>query len=166
MAIIVETGSGVPNANSYVTLSYCDTYFETKGYTTWVNGDDDLKECAIINACDYMETLMWKGQKALSTYVLSWPRRGVYDADGYPIYSDTIPLQVQKAQCELALRFFQNKAPLADVSSGDSYIIKEVVGPIEISYSSSHPPNVQFPEVEALLRPWINSKLSVEMERA
>jgi hypothetical protein len=167
MAIILETGSGTDlSANSYTTLASADAYFESRGYTTWTDGDDDLKEYAIINAALYMETLDWKGIRTYSTDPLVWPRRGVFDSDGWTIYSDVIPKQVKQAQCEIAYRYYLGKNPLGDISSGDGYVTKEVIGPIEVDYSKGYSANIKFPEVLALLRPWLKSTLSVEIERA
>jgi len=167
MSIIVETGVGTNiAANSYVTIAETDTYFESIGVTEWTEGDDDAKEYAVLNACLYMELLDWKGQKALSTDPLVWPRRGVVDDDGYPVYSDTIPIQVRRAQMELALRYLQGKAPMGDISSGDGYVSRETIGPITVEYRSGYSANAKFPTVDALLKPWLNSTLCVVMERA
>ena len=167
MTIVIETGIGtLASANSYVTLATADAYFESRGYTTWTDGDDDLKEYAIINACLLMEVYPWRGQRALSTDPLAWPRRSMQDRDGYPVYSDTIPNEIKKGQMELAFRLFNGKSPYVDIATGDGYVTKEVIGPVEITYASGYSTSYKFPEIDALLSPWLDSSLSVILERA
>jgi hypothetical protein len=167
MAIIVESGSGATlTANSYVTLASCAEYLNSKGLTTWASATTTARETSLINAQLWMELLPWKGQKALSTDPLVWPRRSVFDRDGYPVYSDTIPIQIKRAQAELAYRFFIGKSPFVDIATGDGYVTKEVVGPIEVSYVQGYSTSYRFPEIDALLLPFLDNSLSVPIERA
>jgi hypothetical protein len=167
MAIIVESGSGATlTANSYVTLASCAEYLNSKGLTTWASATTTAREVSLINAQLWMELLPWRGQKSLSTDPLVWPRRSVFDRDGYPVYSDTIPIQIKRAQCELAYRSYLNKSPFIDIATGDGYVIREAVGPIEISYAQGYSTSYKFPEIDALLLPFLDNSLSVIIERA
>jgi hypothetical protein len=47
MAIIVETGAGLSNANGYITVSACDTYHSDRGNSTW-NGSSDIGTVLVI----------------------------------------------------------------------------------------------------------------------
>lgn len=167
MAIIVESGSGATiTANSYVSAASCAQYLNSKGLTTWGTSTATAQEVSLINAQLWMEILPWKGQKALSTDPLCWPRRSVFDRDGYPVYSDTIPTEIKRGQMELAYRYFINKNPFLDIASGDGYVTKEVVGPIEISYSTGYSTSYKFPEIDNLFAPYLDSSLNVLLERA
>jgi hypothetical protein len=167
MAIVVETGVGtLASANSYVTIASCTAYLDSKGLTTWGTSTTTVQEVSLINSCMWMEILPWKGQKSLSTDPLVWPRRSVFDRDGYPVLSTEIPRDIKRGQMELAYRSFLNRNPFVDIVSGDGYITKEVVGPVEISYSTGYSTSYKFPEIDNLFAPYLDSSLNVLLERA
>lgn len=54
--MIVEDGSGILNANSYVDINFVDAYATARGRIAWTDITvDATKEAAIIAATDYME---------------------------------------------------------------------------------------------------------------
>ncbi|MEW6658776.1 MAG: DnaT-like ssDNA-binding protein [Thermodesulfobacteriota bacterium] len=165
MTIIIEDGSGVTGANSYVSVASATAYLNSKGLTTWGTSTTTAKEVSLNQATLYMELLPWKGAKALQTYPLAWPRRGMLDRDGYSVLSDTIPQSVKYAQIELAYRYKAGKNPLADISSGDGYVTKESVGPIEIDHSLGYSTSDKFPEIDRLLEPFLSNAYGVVVER-
>lgn len=165
--IIVESGSGATiTANSYLSIASTSEYLESKGVTTWSTLTTDTKTTTLIQATYYMELLPWRGIKALSTQPLEWPRRGVYDRNGYPILSTEIPTPIKRGQAELALRYSLSKDPLSDLSVGDGYISMERVDVIEVQYRAGYRSNVSFPEVDQILSPFLRGPLFVEAERA
>lgn len=59
MTLVVETGSGVLLANSYVTTGYVDTYLLNRGRSTensWSSQDDATKAAKCIAATQYIDT--------------------------------------------------------------------------------------------------------------
>lgn len=138
MAFVVEDGTGVANANSYATVEFADAYFEDRGNTDWT-GDDAAKQKVLVRATDYVEGrfgLRFIGEQKTLTQSLSWPR--YYAA---PYEDDVIPLKLQKAVCEYAVRAISGKlAPDLEVTdSGHSVVItKEKVGPIETEYAKAN----------------------------
>jgi hypothetical protein len=165
MTLIIEDGSGVAGANSYVSLASATAYLDAKGLTTWGTSTATAKEISLNQAVLYMELLPYKGAKALSTDALAWPRRCMKDRDGYPILSDTIPTAVKYAQIELAYRYMAGKNPLADIASGDGYITSESVGPVTTEYSTGYSTSDKFPEVSALLEPFLLNAHGVPVDR-
>lgn len=166
MTLIVESGSGATiTANSYVSIASCAEYLNSKGLTTWAAATTG-QEVSLINACMWMELLPWKGQRALSTDPLAWPRRSVHDRDGYDVLSTEIPRDIKRGQCELAYRYYLNKSPFVDIATGDGYVTKEVVGPIEISYAQGYSTSYKFPEIDNLFAPYLDSSLNVLLERS
>ena len=166
MSLVIEDGNGISGANSFVSIASCTEYLNSKGLTTWGTTTATAQEISLINAELWMELLPWKGQKTLSTYPLVWPRRGMKDRDGYDIYSDTIPTAIKRAQAELAYRSYLGRSPFVDIATGDGYVTREKVGPIEISYASGYSTSYKFPEINNLLEPYLDSSLSVRVERA
>jgi len=168
MAIYVETGSGtLASANSYYSLASANTYFETIGFSDWIDGDDDVKSASLIRACLYMETLPWNGLKSLSTNPLEWPRRNVLDRNGYYVSATGIPLKIKQAQAEIAYRYFTGGNPVPDLDFSGGNIVREKVDVIEIEYDRGGKSDVpEYLYIDNLLRPFLASSLNVELVRA
>lgn len=52
---VVEDGTGVVGANSYVDVAYADQYFLDRARATWT-GADSVKQSALVRATDYVTT--------------------------------------------------------------------------------------------------------------
>lgn len=131
MAIIVEDGTNIPNANSYVTVAELDNFALLRGYTLPVLEAD--REVLLIKGTDYTESFRssFQGQKTYSDQSLQWPRQPVY-IDGYPISGASIPNDLKNAQMQAAIE--------VNLSGGDiqpntgKNIKKEKVDVIEVEY--------------------------------
>jgi hypothetical protein len=101
MTIIVEDGTVVDNANSYVTVAEADAYFENLGETLWTEtASDEGKEASLIRGAQYLQQkfrLLWKGSRVQAFQSLDWPRRGVDVPDFFdPFFRQVnVPLQFQ-----------------------------------------------------------------------
>jgi len=160
MAFIVEDGTGVADANSYVTVEFADSYFADRGNEVWDAITDDAdKEKLLVRATDYVEKIFGRrfiGEMTDMTYPLSWPR--TY-ADPYAV--DAIPLLLKKAVCEYALR--ANDGPLmpdpaVDATGFSMVTTRKAVGPIEkefrVAGGAGRPQLVRsYPEADALIAP-------------
>lgn len=107
MTIIVETGANIANSNSYVSVSDADAYHLLFNQTDWSGLDTD-KENALINATLSIELLY--GQQYLSlpqfsTQSLLFPRFTFVINRRQIIQSGTIPTQLKRAVCEVALMY-------------------------------------------------------------
>lgn len=111
MALVVEDGTFVSGANSYVTLAEADAFLaDSLTRDEWSCLADDAKERLLIAASRWLDQqAAWNGTKADvdKTNDLRWPRAGVCDRDGLPVAEDEIPAQLKQAVFELAL-FFTN----------------------------------------------------------
>ncbi len=133
MAIVVETGSIVNGANSYVSETELTTYAIARGITL-VGDEEEL----LINAMDYIESLAFIGLKWTRDQDLKWPRSDVW-IDGYYIDSDTIPNELKNGQMAVAIAVDQGNGPLKTI---DRQTKRERVGELEVEYmdgSSSTP---------------------------
>lgn len=142
MALVLEDGSGVSNANSYASGDMADSYFEDRGNAAWTAGSDDDKESALVRATQYLDGRYrgkWKGTKASSAQALAWPRANATDEDDLDIASNVIPQVIIRATCEAALREFSEPGSLNPDLERGGYITKEVIGPIETDYSPAAP---------------------------
>lgn len=163
--MVVENGTGVANANTYVSREDFLAYALARGIEI---ADDDPADVLLTKAMDYLNGLTWKGQLAVAFQPLPWPRQFVFiGADEFPEH--TVPPDVVSAQCVLAMQVNAgfDIAPTYDVSGG--LVIDETVGPITTKFSDrfgapTGGPNM--PAVSALLRKWLDTSLSFRVVRA
>jgi hypothetical protein len=101
---VVEDGTGLPNANSYVTVLEADDILITNIHNTaWNALSDADKEKLLAWATRLVDTkATWFGQKAYSTSALRWPRTGVTSKDGVYIEKTVIPANLKEAIAEMA----------------------------------------------------------------
>ena len=137
MALIVEDGTGLSTANTYVSLAEVDAYFTLSATTTWT-GTDDAKNAAIIRSARALDGMFtWPGVKLVSTQALQWPRSEAIDTSGYTI--DGVPQAVKNAQCEAALIELVSAGSLTPELDRGGAVIREKIGPLETEYASNAP---------------------------
>lgn len=133
MALILEDGTGVVGANSYVSVSEAGQWFTDTGRgSQWSVLLTPEKEAALVNGTMYTEqlySLTFQGSRLSREQGLSWPRSGVY-LDGEQIPEDEIPVELKRAVMEYGLT--SSSTPLLpDPGSGSVKRTREKVGPIE-----------------------------------
>jgi hypothetical protein len=163
MAFVLEDGTGIAGANSYAALGFADAYFSDRGNTAWA-GTDPVKEAALIRGTDYVEALhktRWIGDEPVEPdQGLSWPRLFEGEVLVAPDFRAGVPLLLQKAVCEYALRALTGPLlpdPAIDASGFSVVTTKKKVGPIEKEFRaqgmSSQPRLIRpYPEADFLLR--------------
>jgi len=136
MSLIVEDGSIVTGADSYVTRADYIAYAATLGVTI---ADEDATDVQLIQAAQYIDSLesQLKGTRVTRDQPLAFPRSDVI-IDGWEWEETEIPRQVITAQMALAL----------DINSGEDLynptktlpVVRERVdGAVEVAYAN---PNV------------------------
>jgi hypothetical protein len=103
--------------NTYISLADANTYFlENRIYAdAWDSASDITREKALIEATKHINRQIWKGQKAIATQKLQFPR-AIYCPDGYNVLFPKLILyynswyvereisdEVKYATCEEAL---------------------------------------------------------------
>ena len=126
--IIIEDGTVVPGANSYVTEAELTTYAADRGVTLTAATD-----VLLIKAMDYIESLSFIGTKYSKGQALQWPRSNVY-IDGFYFVPTIIPPALQTGQIATALAIDSDNGPLATVGRSTK---REKVDVIEVEYMSS-----------------------------
>lgn len=151
MAFVVEDGTGLANANSYVSVADADAYFADRGIAAWT-GSSTVKEHALIRATDFIETVYgrrFRGSVVTDTQALSFPR--------YITGEDEIPSDLKKATCEYALRALSASLlpdPSSDATGLPLMGKTTIVGPIEttVRYSGTVPALTKnYPAADMLL---------------
>lgn len=130
----VEDGTGFDDANAYVDFAFVDAYHDLRGNEAWADASEAEKVSAIVNATDYVDRrFTFIGTKTYEDQALAWPRDGVFDRDGIE-YADVVPIAVQQATAEYALRALSAPLlpdPSVDETGGAITLRRERVGPIE-----------------------------------
>ena len=148
MTIIVEDGSGVAGANSYVSLQDLIEYAASRGETL---PDDETAQTALLfQGVDYLQyTFGWKGEKTYPDAELEWPRTGIKG-----IAPDSIPRVVQVAQMKLAiLAYTEDLFPTSSAST-----TREKVDVIEVEYSDTGTTGrFSSPTINSMLRGLVSS---------
>lgn len=146
MVFVVENGSGLPDANSYVSVIEADAYHADRGNTAWT-GADAVKQTALVRATDYIEQIYserWQGAPMSMSQALVWPRGGVANTP-----SDIVPVRLKQAVCQLALEAVSG----IDLNPTlDRAVKKEKVGPLETEYMDNASVGEVRPAIDGLLR--------------
>ena len=157
MALIVEDGTGVAGANSYIDADTARAYAAARGLS--LPADDSAVESLLINAMDFIEAYrgQFQGRKVSATNPLQWPRVGVV-LDGYPLPENVIPQALKDAQAQLAVD--ASSQELMPVGPGRE-VVMERVDVVQVQYAESGVTNPQpvFTKAEALLAPLLKSGL-------
>jgi hypothetical protein len=80
-AIVVEDGTGIANANSYLSVANAQLYFDARLYPeAWNAFDPDKKSAALQWSTKLIDAnTQWKGYRTTTTQALEWPRIYVPD---------------------------------------------------------------------------------------
>lgn len=104
MALIIEDGTGVANADSFVTVTECEA-FAVAWFGASLAGSPTSKEAALRRAFGFMRSLNWVD-------------------DAFPTFGGTIPTAVKDAQHIFARAEFQNQGALQPtVTPGQSKVL-------------------------------------------
>lgn len=159
MALIVEDGTGLENADSYASLATADAYvaaYQPDGADDWDAATDAEQEVALRRATLWLDTnyaSRWIGVQIKDSMALDWPRFGAY-SDGVLLANDELPVRLVQACVEAAIRFLSGELD-GDVPATSGGIRREVkrLGPLskEVEYVSSKGTSPARPKVDALL---------------
>lgn len=154
MALTVEDGSLVANANSYVSVANFVSWADDRGITYPAVPELEQK---ILRAMDYIESLNFLGQKHEETQALQWPRDQV-TIDGYSVDSDEIPPEVKKAVYE-AIKVEIDGDSRLSVSERET--ASEKIGDIAVTYRDNAGMKRSIPAVTKALRKLVRNPTEV-----
>jgi len=151
--VIVEDGSGISGANSYVATATIDAWVLTNPHDTiWSALAAAAKNGYAVMSCRVMEEQMdWDGWQTAADQARDLPRSGMIDKNGNSIDNDEIPTEVKNAQCELA-----RLLAIADrTADADTAGFKEIgVGSIKLVIDKMDRPSVLPDAVWNMLKPF------------
>lgn len=171
MALIVEDGSGLPDADSYVEVSYIDTYAAAYGKTGWAALTEPDKEIKARQATQFADNMYLNEFNPLKTdQRLAVPATNM-KIRGNPVTG--VPVQLKDAIAELAVIAITTS--LVDVQTARNAVQRTVkVGDVSKSETFANDGYRKvFHPVEMLLRPILGNTTKIgdgvsqfEMQRA
>lgn len=131
MTLIVEDGSIVTNANTYVSEADANLILADFALPALnaLTAESSLKQAA-----QYLQSFDFKGRTVSQTQSLAFPRSGIF-IDCFEFPFDEIPSQLIKAQV-LAANLVESGVSLYSNSSGQE-IISKTVDVISVTYAAS-----------------------------
>ena len=154
MALVVEDGTLVAGADSYITLAEFKAWADKRGISY---GTDEAVTQQIYRAMDYIESLDFIGQKSDENQSLQWPRDQVI-IDGYYIDSDEMPAELKVAVYESVKAEIDGDSRM---TASDRRTISEKVDSIQVTYASNADVKRSIPAVMKALRKLINPRTAV-----
>lgn len=162
IAIIVEDGSNVSSANSYVSVADARTYAANRGIE--LPSDNDALAAMLIQGMDYIESMAceFQGHPTYETQELAWPRKCV-SINCQELAEDAIPKQLIGAQVQVAIAINAGVSifPTIEISPLNN-VTEETVGPITTKYADPSKflgadLSPQLSAVDAMLKPLIET---------
>ena len=147
MALIIEDGTIVDGANSFVTAAELATYADDYGLS--IPAVEADRERLLRRAALQMQALSWKGRIVEIDQPLSWPRVGVSRegsrglvwgrnldfGEEYEAASNVIPAAIKQGQMALAAEIYADDATPAEDARGP--VVSETVGPLSTTYGAA-----------------------------
>ena len=135
MAATINATVKDANANSFVTLTEANTYFETvPDSSTWTNKTDDQKNRALISATRWIDSFVYYGDRCDDGQALKFPRNN-YQVDGVELACSTIPVNIKYAQYELARALANDSEAMTGNVGTDGNIEEVKLGDIQVKYN-------------------------------
>ncbi len=141
ITLVVEDGTGLSTANTYISAADADVYNANLGRAEWDELEADEKAAALVKATQYIDTTFnWLGLKGSRAQALQWPRHlgigtdgeplPIVDRDGYDI--EGVPIEVIKATAEAAFLSLEND--LFQIADPNGKIIRDKTDVLETQY--------------------------------
>lgn len=131
--MVVEDGTGLENADSYVSVEFADDYFSARGVSAWKDIEDEAKEQCLVRATDYIDNMFrWYGKKMSASQALRFPRTNLKDYEGSEITG--IPTCLKQAVCDAAMIAVDGSELFhKDNENGD--VVSENITSLSFTYS-------------------------------
>jgi len=158
--LTVETGTGLPNAESYASVAAADSRCAALGVTDWAARTTPEKEVALRRATQFMVAnyrSRWAGRRVYQTQALDWPRYDVC-VDDFVVVSNTVPVEVANACIDLAVRAARGEELMPDLEIGNNQIKRDKTGPLETEYFENNTDAAsRFVAIDAALAPFFGA---------
>ena len=162
MAATIDATIKGENANSYVTLTEANDYFDTSpDSSTWTNKTDDQKKRSLISAARWIDTLVFYGDRCDDGQALKFPRNN-YKVDDVELVCTATPNNIKYAQYELARALANDTDAITGVSGKDGNFSEVKLGDIQVKYNTDSQGTGSVNNIMDVY-PWLQSYLGAYM---
>lgn len=133
MALVVETGTGAADAESYGSVADCAAYALARGLA-FAATPAPAAEAALRRATAFIDShrARFPGyRRNLRDQALEWPRIGASDAAGNAIPYDAVPIEIVNATFEAAIRELAKPGALSPDLTPAIRMKRVKAGPVE-----------------------------------
>ena len=151
--LIVEDGTGKPDANTTVTDVEFTTWMKARGVADMKMSGD--RSVALIKAADYLRNerrLIYSGTKNTSAQTMPYPRTGVTERRGQAVPSNIVPYRFKEAQMELG-RLALGGLDLQPRQPRGGQVQTKTIGPLSTTWFQGAPADDLYPFVLGILAP-------------
>jgi hypothetical protein len=157
MTLSVEDGTGIADADAYVSIEEVDVYADSFGKVNWADLPLNQKEIHVRRATQFIDNKFpFGGRSKTAEQALSFPKEFI-SIRGHTV--EGIPRQLRDAVCELAT--ISVTTDLVDSVAARAYTYRKVVvGDVEKTerYGTSDDSKI-FHSVEMLLTPLLSAQI-------
>ena len=133
MRLVVETGQGIPGANSYIDIADVEQQLPSGQLSKWNELSADERIDRLIAASLFIDSAFnWAGRRRTLEQGLSWPRTGIA-FQGHRVPDDSIPLQIKRATV-MAMGLIMSEGLDIFRQTGEAQVKREKIGPMETEY--------------------------------
>jgi len=137
MALIVEDGTGLADAESYNSLEEIAEYATNHGLTFAIS-PAEAAEAAARRATTWLDGT-YRGRYSGTRLngrdqALQWPREDATDAEDEDIATDEVPAEIKAAHAEAAIRELASPGALNPDFVSGTQAVRKKVGSIEVEY--------------------------------
>ena len=162
MAATITATLSSASANSYVTLTEANTYFETvPDSSTWTDKTDDQKNRSLIAATRWIDTLNYYGSRCDNGQALKFPRNN-YKIDNVELTCTTIPNNIKYAQYELARALANDTSAITGTTGKDGNFSEVQLGDLQVKYNTDSQGTGSINNILDVY-PWLQSYLGAYM---
>ena len=162
MAATINATVKGENANSYVTLTEANSYFETvPDSTTWDNKTVAQKNRSLIAATRWIDSFVYYGDRCDDGQALKFPRNN-YQVDGVELACSKIPNNIKYAQYELARALANDTDAITGTSGKEGNIEEAKLGDLEVKFNIASQGTGSINNILDVY-PWLQSYLGAYM---
>ena len=162
MAATINATIKSETANSYVTLTEANSYFETvPDSTTWDNKTVDQKNRSLIAATRWIDSFVYYGDRCDDGQALKFPRNN-YQVDGVELACSKIPNPIKYAQYELARALANDTDAITGTTGKDGNFEEVKLGDIQVKYNTASQGTGSINNILDVY-PWLQSYLGAYM---
>lgn len=152
------------NPQFYGTVSALRDYFEARGTDLSDSFTDEVAEKALLVASEWLDQKYrssWPGDKKglRDDQTRDWPRFDVYDVNYDYITSDIVPVEIEQATYEAAIKHFESPGILYPDHAPNKYTEVSVQGAVSVKYNSfdnASQTATKFGRIESIMSVFLN----------